>query len=104
MADIVQTRGLCKQYGMSDAFGVMGLAKTQDQYLSGRTVLNCSEDTAAEIDREVLRIVKEAHEKARGILSSHRAILDEAAAFLLQRETITGEEFMRIVRKHTAAE
>ena len=59
-------------------------------------------ETAAEIDREVLRIVKQAHEKARGILTTHRDILDEASTFLLQRETITGEEFMTIVRRHAS--
>ena len=97
-------RAMVTRFGMSDRYDMMGLETVNNAYLGGDNSLTCSSETAAEIDREVLRIVKEAHEKARGILSSHRAILDEAAAFLLQRETITGEEFMRIVRKHTAAE
>ena len=96
-------RAMVTRFGMSDRYDMMGLETVNNAYLGGDNSLTCSSETAAEIDREVLRIVKEAHEKARGILSSHRAILDEAAAFLLQRETITGEEFMRIVRKHTAA-
>ena len=96
-------RAMVTRFGMSDTYDMMGLETVNNAYLGGDNSLTCSPATAAEIDREVLRIVKQAHEKARDILSSHRAILDEAADYLVQRETITGEEFMRIVRKHTAA-
>ena len=96
-------RAMVTRFGMSDKYDMMGLETVNNAYLGGDNSLTCSSETAADIDREVLRIVKEAHGKAREILSSHRAILDEAADYLVQRETITGEEFMRIVRKHTAA-
>lgn len=95
-------RAMVTRFGMSDKYDMMGLETVNNAYLGGDNSLTCSSETAADIDREVLRIVKEAHGKARDILSSHREILDEAAAYLLERETITGEEFMRIVRKHTA--
>ena len=94
-------RAMVTRFGMSEKYDMMGLETGNNAYLGGDNALTCSAETAAEIDREVLRIVKQAHEKARGILTAHRAILDEAAAFLLQRETITGEEFMTIVRRHT---
>ena len=93
-------RAMVTRFGMSEKYDMMGLETGNNAYLGGDNALSCSAETAAEIDREVLRIVKQAHEKARGILTAHRAILDEAAAFLLQRETITGEEFMTIVRRH----
>lgn len=96
-------RAMVTRFGMSDKYDMMGLETVNNAYLGGDNSLTCSSETAADIDREVLRIVKEAHGKARDILSSHREILDEAAAYLLERETITGEEFMRIVRKHTAS-
>lgn len=95
-------RAMVTRFGMSEKYDMMGLETVNNVYLGGDNSLTCSSETAADIDREVLRIVKEAHEKARGILSAHRDLLDEAAAYLLERETITGEEFMRIVRKHTA--
>lgn len=93
-------RAMVTRFGMSEKYDMMGLETGNNAYLGGDNALTCSAETAAEIDREVLRIVKQAHEKVRGILTAHRAILDEAAAFLLQRETITGEEFMTIVRRH----
>ena len=93
-------RAMVTRFGMSEKYDMMGLETGNNAYLGGDNALSCSAETAAEIDREVLRIVKQAHEKARGILTTHRDILDEAAAFLLQRETITGEEFMTIVRRH----
>ena len=95
-------RAMVTRFGMSEKYDMMGLETVNNVYLGGDNSLTCSSETAADIDREVLRIVKEAHEKARGILSAHRDLLDEAAAYLLERETITGEEFMRIVRRHTA--
>ena len=95
-------RAMVTRFGMSEKYDMMGLETGNNAYLGGDNALTCSAETAAEIDREVLRIVKQAHEKARGILTDNRAILDEAAAFLLQRETITGEEFMTIVRRHAS--
>ena len=96
-------RAMVTRFGMREKYDMMGLETVNNAYLGGDNSLTCSSETASEIDGEVLRIVKQAHEKARGILTAHRAILDEAADFLMQRETITGEEFMRIVRKHTSA-
>ena len=93
-------RAMVTRFGMSEKYDMMGLETGNNAYLGGDNALTCSAETAAEIDREVLRIVKQAHEKARGILTTHRDILDEASTFLLQRETITGEEFMTIVRRH----
>ncbi|WP_417015964.1 ATP-dependent zinc metalloprotease FtsH [Alistipes sp.] len=95
-------RAMVTRFGMSEKYDMMGLETVNNAYLGGDNSLTCSSVTAAEIDSEVLRIVKQAHEKARDILTAHRAILDEAADFLMRRETITGEEFMRIVRKHTS--
>ena len=95
-------RAMVTRFGMSEKYDMMGLETGNNAYLGGDNALTCSAETAAEIDREVLRIVKQAHEKARGILTTHRDILDEASTFLLQRETITGEEFMTIVRRHTS--
>lgn len=93
-------RAMVTRFGMSEKYDMMGLETVNNAYLGGDNTLTCSPETAAEIDREVLRIVREAHEKARGILSAHRAVLDEAAAFLLERETITGGEFMQILGKY----
>ena len=95
-------RAMVTRFGMSEKYDMMGLETVNNAYLGGDNALSCSAETAAEIDREVLRIVKQAHEKARGILTTHRDILDEASTFLLQRETITGEEFMTIVRRHAS--
>lgn len=92
-------RAMVTQYGMSKKFGLMGLAKVQDQYLAGRLVLNCSEETAAEIDREVMGMLQEAYEEAKRILSENREVMDEIAAYLIEKETITGAEFMRIFRR-----
>ncbi|MDO4265378.1 MAG: AAA family ATPase, partial [Eubacteriales bacterium] len=92
-------RAMVTQYGMSETFGLMGLAKTQDQYLSARTVLNCSEDTAAQIDGVVMEMLKKAYDEAKRILSENREVMDEIAEYLIQKETITGKEFMRIYRR-----
>ena len=89
-------RAMITQYGMSDKFGMVGLESPENQYLSGRNVLNCSDQTATEIDREVMKIIKEAYEEALKLLRSHRKALDEIAAFLIEKETITGKEFMEI--------
>ena len=92
-------RAMVTQYGMSDKFGLMGLATREDQYLSGRTVLNCSDETAADIDKEVMMILKEAYDEAKQMLSENRDALDAIAAFLIEKETITGKEFMKILRE-----
>ena len=84
------------QYGMSKKFGLMGLESQENQYLNGRTVLNCSDMTAAEIDKEVMHILKVSYEEAKRLLSENREALDKIAAFLIEKETITGKEFMKI--------
>ncbi|WP_418452735.1 ATP-dependent zinc metalloprotease FtsH [Candidatus Ventrimonas sp.] len=92
-------RAMVTQYGMSDKFGLMGLAARQDQYLSGRTVMDCGEATAAAVDGEVMRILKESYEEAKRLLAENRDVLDQIAAFLIEKETITGKEFMQIFRR-----
>lgn len=92
-------RAMVTQYGMSDKFGLMGLATQQDQYLTGRTVMNCGDATAAEVDNEVMRILKEAYEEAKRLLNENREVMDEIAEFLIEKETITGKEFMQIFRR-----
>ena len=90
-------RAMITQYGMSEKFGLMGLESPANQYLdNGRTVLNCSDVTAAEVDQEVMRVLKESYEEAKRLLSEHRNTLDQIAKFLIERETITGKEFMDI--------
>ena len=92
-------RAMVTQYGMSKKFGLMGLATQENQYLSGRAVLNCGEETASEIDQEVMKILKESYEEAKRLLSENREIMDKIAEFLIEKETITGKEFMKIFRK-----
>ena len=92
-------RAMVTQYGMSERFGLMGLATQEDQYLSGRMVLNCGEATAAEIDQEVMKMLKDAYEEAKRLLSENREIMDKIAEFLIEKETITGREFMKIFRE-----
>lgn len=92
-------RAMVTQYGMSEKFGLMGLATQENQYLTGRTVLNCGEATAAEIDTEVMRMLKEAYAQAKQLLLENREALDHIAAFLIEKETITGKEFMKIFRQ-----
>lgn len=89
-------RAMVTQYGMSDRFGLIGLESIQNRYLDGRAVLNCSDVTAAQIDEEVMRILKEAYDKALNLLRANIDKLDEIAAFLIEKETITGKEFMDI--------
>ena len=97
-------RAMVTQYGMSEKFGLMGLASQEDMYLSGRTVLNCGDATAAEIDQEVMAILKRSYEEAKRLLSENRKALDKIAEFLIEKETITGKEFMEIFRKVQAEE
>ena len=89
-------RTMITMYGMSDKFGLIALETVEDQYLEGRRVLNCGEATASEIDREVMRILRESYEEAKALLLANRRILDKIAAFLIEKETITGKEFMKI--------
>ena len=90
-------RAMITQYGMSEKFGLMALETVEDQYLSGRTVMNCSDATAAQIDEEVKTVLKQAYDEAKRILSENRDILDKIAEYLYEKETITGEEFMNIL-------
>ncbi len=92
-------RAMITQYGMSEKFGLMGLAAREDQYLSGRTVMNCAEATASQVDDEVMKMLKEAYEEAKTLLSENRDVMDKIAEFLIERETITGKEFMKIFRE-----
>ena len=92
-------RAMVTQYGMSETFGLMGLATQENQYLTGRTVLNCGDATAAEIDVEVMRMLKGAYAEAKRLLSENRDALDKIADFLIEKETITGKEFMKIFRQ-----
>ena len=87
------------QYGMSQKFGLMGLASQENQYLSGRAVLNCGDDTATEIDHEVMQLLHYSYEEAKRLLNEHREALDKIAGYLISRETITGKEFMKIFRE-----
>ena len=92
-------RAMVTQYGMSEKFGLMGLESQENQYLTGRTVLNCGDATAAEIDTEVMKMLKEAYAEAKRLLSENRDAMDQIAAFLIEKETITGKEFMKIFRE-----
>lgn len=93
-------RAMVTRYGMSEKYDMMGLETVNNAYLGGDTSLTCSSETAADIDREVLRMIGEAHQMARKLIAGHLDIMYEAAAYLLDKETITGEEFMEIVRRH----
>lgn len=92
-------RSMVTRYGMSKKFGLVGLATVESQYLDGRASLNCSDKTAAEIDAEVVAIIKESYDKALEMLGENREVMDKLAAFLIEKETITGKEFMQIYRK-----
>ena len=89
-------RAMITQYGMSEKFGLMGLATQEDKYLSGRAVLNCGDDTATEVDHEVMKLLHHSYEEAKRMIGSHRKELDKIAEYLIRRETITGKEFMKI--------
>ena len=92
------TRAMITQYGMSKKFGLMGLATQENQYLNGRAVLNCGDNTATEVDHEVMELLRVSYEEAKRLISSHRKALDKIAAYLIRKETITGKEFMIIFR------
>lgn len=92
-------RNMVTRYGMSKKFGLVGLATVESQYLEGRTELNCSDSTAAEIDAEVVEILRESYDKALALLRENRDVMDKLAEFLIEKETITGKEFMEIFRR-----
>ena len=92
-------RAMVTQYGMSKRFGLMGLESVESQYLDRRTVLNCSDVTAAAVDEEVMKILKDCYKEAKKLLKENRAVMDKIAAHLIKQETITGKEFMKIFRK-----
>ncbi len=92
-------RAMVTQYGMSEKFGLMGLSRRQDMYLTGRTVMDCGDATAAEVDGEVMRILKESYAEAKRLLGENREIMDKIAEFLIEKETITGKEFMEIFHR-----
>mgnify|MGYP000361534725 CR=1 FL=1 len=92
-------RAMITQYGMSDRFGLMGLESIQNRYLDGRAVLNCGDATAGEIDEEVMKMLKAAYAQAKSLLAENRDALDKIADFLIEKETITGKEFMKIFRE-----
>ena len=92
-------RAMVTQYGMSDKFGLVGLESVENRYLDGRPVLNCGDATAAEVDAEVMAILKRCYERAKELLAGNRDVLDQIATFLTEKETITGKEFMKIYRE-----
>ena len=92
-------RAMITQYGMSEKFGLIGLESVQNRYLNGRPVSNCGAETESEIDKEVMKMLKEAYEQAKTLLQAHRETLDKIAAFLIEKETITGKEFMQILHE-----
>jgi cell division protease FtsH len=94
-------RAMVTMYGMSDRFGMMCLATVENQYLDGRAGLICGEETAAEIDKEVLAIINKAYDDATRMLAEHREVLDRIAEYLYEKETITGKEFMEMFREMT---
>lgn len=97
-------RAMVTRYGMSEKYDMMELETVNNAYLGDDTSLTCSAETAADVDREVLNIIKEAHQKACQLIAGHLDIMHEAAAYLLDKETISGEEFMSIVNRHTAGD
>ena len=92
-------RAMITKYGMSEKFGLMGLATEENQYLDGRMVMNCGDNTATEIDKEVMKLLKDSYDQAKGLLEDNREALDKIADFLIEKETITGKEFMKIFRE-----
>ena len=89
-------RSMITRFGMSEKFGMVGLESVAGEYLDNRLVLNCSEVTEAEVDKEVMKLIKESYEKAKKLLQEHKDTMDKIAAFLIEKETITGKQFMEI--------
>lgn len=92
-------RAMVTQYGMSKKFGLIGLESVESKYLDGRSVLNCADSTAADIDEEVMKILKDSYKKALKLLKENRSVMDRIAEYLIEKETITGKEFMEIFRR-----
>lgn len=92
-------RAMVTRYGMSDTFGLIGLETVENAYLDGRTVMNCSDQTAAKVDEEVMKVLKESYDKALTLIRDHVEVLDAISEFLLEKETITGKEFMEIFNR-----
>ena len=92
-------RAMVTQYGMSERFGLMGLETVESRYLDGRASMNCADTTAAGVDDEVKNILKDCYEEAKKLLSENKEVMDKLAGFLIERETITGKEFMKIFRE-----
>ena len=92
-------RNMISMYGMSDKFGMAGLESISSKYLDGRNVSNCSEQTLAEIDNEIIKTLKECHDKAMDILVNNREALEKISEYLIEKETITGDEFMKILNE-----
>ena len=92
-------RSMITQYGMSDKFGMVGLESVENRYLDGRAVLNCADETAAKIDEEVAKRMKEYYDRAVNIIRENRDALDKIAEYLIEKETITGKEFIRMYRE-----
>lgn len=92
-------RNMITRFGMSKKFGLMGLATVESQYLDGRASLTCSDVTAADVDTEVMKMLRDSYKQAKKMLKENREIMDKLAAYLIEKETITGKEFMKIYRK-----
>ena len=101
--DIEKATGLARamvtQYGMSERFGLMGLATVESQYLDGRAALNCADATAAAVDEEVRQMMERCYQEAKELLSENMDVMDVIAAYLIKEETITGEQFMKLYRR-----
>ena len=92
-------RAMVTQYGMSEKFGLIGLESVQNRYLDGRTVMNCGEKTESEVDEEVMALLKQCYERAYHLIEENKDVLHELATYLVERETITGKEFVRMKRR-----
>ena len=92
-------RAMIAQYGMSDEFGMAALESTENKYLDGRNVSNCSEETKTKLDNEVVKVIKDAHDKAKAMLEENIEALHKISEYLIEKETITGSEFMKILRE-----
>ena len=101
--DIERATSICRamvtQYGMSERFGLIGLERTEDRYLTGRVVSECGDATATEVDHEVMEMLRKAYGRAKEILTANRDALDAIAGYLIQEETITGKEFMQLLHQ-----
>lgn len=94
-------RAMVTQYGMSDKFGLMGLETVESRYLDGRSALNCADETASEIDKEVMNILKECYNRAEELISNNRIVLDKIAEYLIIKETMTGDDFVKLYKEVT---